>query len=117
MDPGPVKIFTDNDVPRLRYIAGIILTSILGLRWELVTDKRKLGRYPVINYSKQKIKNAFNICPADMLFEGGVSEISLTVTYWQSLPVFFQAPPDFDLPFDIFAASFFMVSRYEEYLP
>ena len=117
MDPGPVKIFTDNNVPRLRYIAGIILSDIMGLRWELVTDKRKLGRNPVINYSEKKVENAFNIYPSGLLFEQDTREITLSVSYWKSLPVFFQAPPGYDLPFDIFAASFYMISRYEEYLP
>ena len=43
MDAKPVKIYSSEDVPRLRYIAGIILGDILGLSWEIVTDKRKLG--------------------------------------------------------------------------
>ena len=55
MDPGPIKIFTVRDVPRLRYIAEIILGEILGLSWEIVTDKRKLGKNPVINYSTEDL--------------------------------------------------------------
>ena len=38
------------------------------------------------------------------------------VSEWKGLPVFFQTPVGSDLPFDIFAASFFLVTRYEEYL-
>ena len=51
----PVRIYSTHDVPRLRYIAGIILGDILGLSWELITDKRKLGKHPVINYSNDNI--------------------------------------------------------------
>ena len=40
----------------------------------------------------------------------------IIVSEWKGLPVFFQTSSDSDLPFDIFAASFFLVSRYEEYL-
>ncbi len=34
---------------------------------------------------------------------------------WQGMPVFFTT--EGDIPFDIFAASFYLLSRYEEYLP
>ena len=40
----------------------------------------------------------------------------IVISEWKGLPVFFQTTSDSDLPFDIFAASFFLVSRYEEYL-
>jgi hypothetical protein len=111
-----IKIFTRNNLPRLRYIAGIILSDILGLTWELVTDRRKLGKHPVINYSSEKIHDSFRIDPCSLLFETGIREREISVSEWKSLPVFFQTTPDSDFPFDIFAASFFLVSRYEEYL-
>lgn len=116
MNSGPVKIFASRDVPRLRYIAEIILGDILGLSWEIVTDKRKLGKNPVINYSRDEINGSFRIIPDNLLFEKDVRNLELKVTEWKGLPVFFQTEDGSDLPFDIFAASFFLVSRYEEYL-
>jgi hypothetical protein len=116
MDPGTVKIFTSRDVPRLRYIADVILNEILGLSWEIVTDKRKLGKNPIINYSTEEINGSFKIIPSSLLFETGVRNYDLSVTDWKGLPVFFQTAVGSDFPFDIFAASFFLVSRYEEYL-
>jgi hypothetical protein len=116
MDMLSVKIYSHEDVPRLRYIAGIILGDILGLSWDLITDKRKLGKHPVINYSDDNVKGAFNIFPGSLLFEKGISSKELTVTEWKGLPVFFQTAAGSDIPFDIFAASFFLLSRYEEYL-
>jgi hypothetical protein len=116
MDQGPVKIFTFKDVPRLRYIAEVILGEILGLSWEIVTDKRKLGKNPVINYSNDEINGSFRIIPESLLFETGIRKTDLSVTEWKGLPVFFQTQAGSDLPFDIFAASFFIISRYEEYL-
>jgi hypothetical protein len=35
---------------------------------------------------------------------------------WKGLPIFFLTSGGSDIPFDIFAASFFLVSRYEEYI-
>jgi hypothetical protein len=116
MDPGLIKIYSTENVPRLRYIAGIILEDILGLSWEVTTDKRKLGKHPVINYSTERIAGSFKISPDKLLFETGISERKIIVTDWKGIPVFFQTDSDSDIPFDIFAASFFLVSRYEEYL-
>jgi hypothetical protein len=116
MDPGTVKIYSPKDVPRLRYIAGILLGEILGLSWEIVNDKRKLGKNPVINYSSEELKGSFRIYPVSLLFETGVRNQELEVFKWKGLPVFFGAGQGSDIPFDIFAASFFLISRYEEYL-
>jgi len=116
MESFDIKIFTRKDVPRLNYIAGIIMGEILGLQWEYVTDKRKLGKHPVINYSSENIPDSFRIDPDPLLFETGVNQREIVTGEWNSLPVFFLTPDNSDLPFDIFAASFYMISRYEEYL-
>lgn len=116
MDTRPVRIYSNSDAPRLRYIAGIILGDILGLTWDLITDKRKLGKHPVINYSSENIPGSLKVVPDTLLFETGVVSREIVVSKWKTLPVFFQTTADSDIPFDIFAASFYMVSRYEEYL-
>lgn len=115
MEVRHVKIYSAGNVPRLSYIAGIVLDDILGLPWEVVTDRRKIGKHPVINYSSENISGAFRISPVNLLFEPGTRQQDLLISEWKGLPVFFQVP-DSDIPFDIFAASFYMVSRYEEYL-
>ena len=116
MESGPVKIYSAEYTPRLRYIAGIILGDILGLQWEVITDRRKLGKHPVINYSPDNLPGSFKINPNSILFEKGIFSKQILISEWKGLPVFFQTASDSDLPFDIFAASFFLVSRYEEYL-
>ena len=69
MEVRPVKIYSTENVPRLRYIAGMILENLLGLSWEVITDKRKLGKHPVINYSSENISDSFKISPDTLLFE------------------------------------------------
>jgi hypothetical protein len=116
MEHKPVKIFTSSDVPRLRFVADLILNEILGLSWIIVTDKRKLGKSPVINYSDENLAGSFRISPVTLLFETGTRPQEITVDNWKGLPVFFQTSKEADFPFDIFAASFYLVTRYEEYL-
>jgi hypothetical protein len=116
MDSRPVKIYCTENVPRLRYIADLILGDILGLSCEVTTDKRKLGKHIVINYSNESISGSFKVSPDTLLFETGINRRDITLDDWRGLPVFFRTTSDSDLPFDIFAASFFLVTRYEEYL-
>ena len=116
MQAKPVKIFASGDAPRLRFVADLLLNEILGLSWEIVTDKRKLGKSPVINYSEEKLPGSFRINPVALLFDTGVRSQQIIMSDWKGLPVFFQSPADADLPFDIFAATFYLVARYEEYL-
>ena len=117
MQPAKIKIYSAAESSRLKYIAGVILGDILGLSWEVITDKRKLGKQPVINYSQGKLTGGFKITPDPIMFENGISRKDLVIGSWKELPVFFQTSDDSDLPFDIFGASFFLVTRYEEYLP
>jgi len=104
MEAGPVKIYTLETTPRLQFIADFIFREILGLSCEIVTDRRRLGKYPVINYSGIKLPGSFTISPVRLLFETGVNCQEIRVDYWKDLPVFFQSSDNSDLPFDIFAA-------------
>lgn len=69
-----------------------------------------------INYSNQKIAvNEVYIKPSAILFEQNIVTQTIECFNWQNLKVFFKT--EGDIPFDIFAASFYLLSRYEEYLP
>lgn len=116
MESKGIKIYTAEASGRLRYIARLLLEEILGLRWEIVTDRRRLGKSPVINYSGEEIKGSLWIEPVPLLFETGTREREIETTSWKDLPVFFQTSSRSDIPFDIFAAAFYLVTRYEEYL-
>jgi hypothetical protein len=116
MESETIKLYSSSDSPRLRYIAGIVLGDILGLSWVIITDKRKLGKHPVINYSSDDITGSFKIYPDTILFEKRICPKNISITEWKGLPVFFLTASGSDLPFDIFAASFFLITRYEEYL-
>ncbi len=115
MEPRPVKIYSSGDSPRLSYIAGLILGDILGLSWEVITDKRKLGKHHVINYSCEDIPGSLKIHCDSLLFEKGIIHREIIVNEWKGAPVFFMGSEGSDIPFDLFAASFYLVTRYEEY--
>lgn len=72
---------------------------------------------PKINYSEQSLcSDEFHIAPVSILFEHDIRPQSLQVFEWNGCKAFY-ATGSRHLPFDIFAAIFFLISRYEEYLP
>jgi hypothetical protein len=69
-----------------------------------------------INYSETIFEDAINIKPHFLLFEDIIrfQEIAVkNVAEWSK--IFFENQSN--IPFDIFAASFYLLSRYEEFLP
>jgi len=116
MEARPVKIFSSADTSRLRFITELIFGEMLGLNWEIVTDRRRLGKSPVVNYSGKKLSGSFTVRPSPILFEEDVHVQELNISEWNGLPVLFHSDGGEDLSFDVFAASFYLVSRYEEYL-
>jgi len=111
-------LFAENITPRLRYIAGFVGEAIAGQPLSITTDKQVYDQYagPKINYSNTTLPGeGIQVQPAGLLFETGIHHQETEISYWHQQPVFFQG--DGDIPFDIFAASFYLLSRYEEYLP
>jgi len=70
-----------------------------------------------MTYSKAPLGNEFFIRSNELLFEQGVNDLDINILYWEEVPCFFNTGSKSVIPFDIFAASFYLLSRYEEYLP
>lgn len=72
---------------------------------------------PVLNYSDEILENAFTVKPHSLLSESGIKDYVIEVSNDAIFrKVFFKSGKG-DLNFDIFSASFWLISRYEEYLP
>ena len=72
---------------------------------------------PKFSYTNQKLSTEFFIQANPLLFEQGVREQEIKISRWQTTPVFFPCNEESSIPYDIFAATFYMLSRYEEYIP
>ncbi len=111
-------LFSDTITSRLSYIAGFIGKEISGQPIYVTDNKKEFEAFRgvKINYSAKEFDEAvFAVSPHPLLFEKDIKEQNIVCSRWNGLKVFFPAKGD--IPFDIFAASFFLVSRYEEYLP
>ncbi len=92
---------------------------MLGINYELTVDADKFKKYggPKLSYTNNQLGDELFFISRNLLFETGVSEQAVSIFDYNNNKVFFAAGKASALPFDVFAASFYLVSRYEEYLP
>jgi cell fate (sporulation/competence/biofilm development) regulator YmcA (YheA/YmcA/DUF963 family) len=70
-----------------------------------------------LNYSSEaNDSNSFHVIPVNLLFENNLRDQKIEYFECETLSAFYKSSSS-DFPFDIFAASFYLITRYEEYLP
>lgn len=112
MVPEKLLVYTPVISNRLSYILDIILPGS-----RLTSDKAYFlaATGARINYSTEQLASGiFQIVPHPLLAESGIQVQETGTFQWEGFTVFFGTKGD--IPFDIFAASFYLLTRYEEYL-
>ena len=112
-------VHSKTDSPRWKYIAHTFLADLAGIPFRHTTDTEAYRRYegPTLNYARERIRpDEFHIVPEGLLDERGLRDGMMTVIQYQGQSAIFPVHGG-DLPFDPFSASFWLLSRYEEYLP
>ena len=119
-----LTIYSEHTSPRLEYICNVLFKEQLGIDFKITKNDSELKDNFTINYSNQRLTiNAFQIIPHGLLFENNIQEQEIDVFRFKSFikenkkEIAFFKNPLSDFPFDIFSAAFYLLSRYEEYLP
>ena len=112
-------VYTHKITPRLKYTFKHICKRILGLEVKFTSKVEDFIAHDSLkmSYTKQPLSNELFVRSHSLLFEQGFSDLDINVQSWDNTKGFFLAGERSDLPYDIFAASFYLLSRYEEYLP
>ncbi len=111
-------IYTSKITPRVKYIFKLIFTDILGVQIRFTSDTNDFNSYAdaKINYSQNTLQDGLFFQAGNLLFESGIADYKIEVFNHEKNIAFFPTKNNSVLPFDPFAASFYLVSRYEEYL-
>jgi len=133
-----ILVYTHKITPRVRYIFKHIFTRVLLVPVSFTTKVEDFVAHngPKMSYTKVPLGKEFFVKSNELLFEQGINDLEIffvksnellfeqgindleiTLSSWDDTPCFFNAGPHSSIPFDIFAASFYLISRYEEYLP
>jgi hypothetical protein len=111
-------VFSHSITPRLQYVIDFI-SQYYGLPIRLTSDEEKYANTPSacrINYSYHRIlKDEIWIHSHVLLFESAVRQVKVECFEHNGYKVFFRT--EGDIGFDLFAAIFYLLTRYEEYLP
>lgn len=112
-------VYTHKITPRLKYIFKHICKRILQVDVKFTSKVEDFIAHDSLkmSYTKQPLSNELFVRSHSLLFEQGLSDIDISVQNWDNTKGFFATGERSDLPYDIFAASFYLLSRYEEYLP
>lgn len=112
-----ILVYSDKISNRLTYTLNVLFKSILKVNYSLVnletfnSCKDKVR----INYSNRSLSNCISIKPHEILFENNIKKQQITVDWAQNNPYFFKTIENTVFNYDIFASTFYIVTRYEEY--
>ncbi len=113
-------IYTHKITNRLKYIFRLIIGDLLGISYELTTDADVFNAYSGsrFSYTKNPLGEELFIASAPLLFQRGIEGQEISFAEVDGIPSIYPSiNKKSALGFDPFAAGFYLVSRYEEYLP
>lgn len=113
-------VFLPRETNRTKYTFSLILGKLLGIDYQITTDadvyRTRVG--PKFSYGRVAPDDSLHFGADNLLFQRGIDSLETGFGHHEGLPVLFRSSNQKSaLPFDLFAAAFYMVSRYEEYLP
>ncbi|TAH06397.1 MAG: hypothetical protein EAZ13_09610 [Sphingobacteriia bacterium] len=114
MNGSTLLIYTAVEQVRLSYI----VSTLLGEQVFITQSKEQFIAFNgyKISYAAKRIGNEeLHIAPHGLLQQIGIQDQQVDCFKWEGFPVFFKT--NGDIPFDFFSAAFYLITRYEEYLP
>lgn len=115
-----LMIYTHKVTHRTRYIFQLMIGQLLGVPFEITTDPEAFKAYdgPRISYTRAPLGDELFIGCAGLLFQRGIEGQEISFIDFEDGKAFYPAAHKASaMPFDLFSAAFYLVSRYEEYLP
>jgi hypothetical protein len=114
-------VLVPKTTPRLQYTFKLMLTGLLGIDYTLTAKVGEFCSYEGMKFAYGKSiedEDHLYLASAGLLFEKGITNPSIqSVEYDGEKALFPVYERNAALPYDPFSAAFFMVSRYEEYMP
>jgi len=111
-------IYVNTLTPRIIYIFKTIFTDVLKVNVTFTSDSKEFERSKTakINYSETELNSGIFFRATKLLLETNITKQDIAIIEFDNKPCFYQIEKNSTFPFDPFAASFYLISRYEEYL-
>ena len=114
-----ILVYIPKQTPRINYIFRHICGRILGFKVRFCSKVEDFIAFEGVkfSYAKKRLGNEVFVQKFGLLEELGINDLNFSMDIWDDVPCFFRVSSESDIPFDIFSASFYLVTRYEEYQP
>ncbi len=115
-----LSIYLPKKNPRSRYIFKLIFSHYFGFKdYQLVYDLEEYLALdgPKFSYASKAVDEGLHFYSISLLEERGIKDHQINIGNYRETPTIFSHSNRSALPFDLFSAVFYMLSRYEEYLP
>ena len=116
-----ILVYVDDATPRVSYSFRLVFGELLGQKFRFTSDSFEFNQYsgPKVLYAREPhLPGGVFVQSSEFLTEFGIRKFVPDCKTKRGLPVLFpSAHKDCLMGFDVFAAVFYLVSRYEEYLP
>lgn len=114
-----ILIYVQEPTARSNYIFDFIFFNQLGIAYSTTNDLSKFESFngAKIFYGTENITDSLFIQSAGVLFDHGLRNWQVPVDEIEGIKVLFPSKKVDALGFDIFSSCFYLLSRYEEYLP
>jgi hypothetical protein len=113
-----IVVYSAENSNRLNYILDWLLKERLQLSYSVVHSEAEVADLPFfISYGKL-LPNSISIPDAGLLWQKGIQKQEPSKGNWKEIPILFsENNGGHTVPFDLFSAIFYLLSRYEEYYP
>lgn len=114
-----ILVYTNKLSPRKQYCFRHVCYRILGLKVSFTTKIEEFIAFESMkfSYAKKPLGQELFVEAYGLLDEEGFGDFDIKIDQWNDIPCFFRVSKDSSIPFDVFSASFYLLTRYEEYLP
>lgn len=111
-----ITIYCEKESARLKYVLNWLFTEVLHVTYSVTNNENVVKDLPFfISYGSVK-PNSFSIPDVGLLWESDIRKQDISIGKWKNIPTLYERLNDnTTLPFDLFSAIFFLLSRYEEY--
>ena len=116
----PLLIYVPKKSNRLHYTFRVVFKEILKADYKITTDLDEFqsSDLPKFIYGEKALSDDIFFKSSGLLWKRGIESLEMETIDFKGLKALF---PVYDentvIPFDVFSAIFFFITRYEEYLP
>ena len=113
-------IYLERISPRTNYVFDLVFKMQFEIEYSVTQDLKFFENYQGVKIyyaTSRKSEEEFFVKSAPLLLENFIEKKDISVSEKHGTKILFPNQASCDMGFDVFSAIFYMISRYEEYLP